>query len=84
MYESAIFNVVFEYNGTKLIGNFKGNDKMANICKWFINKTNMNMSNLIFMYNGESVNFNLSINEQISATDRRNLKMFVIVLLLFL
>ena len=50
-------NVDFNLDGIKLTIQCKKEDKMKDICKNYSNKINKNMNSLLFIYEGNEVNF---------------------------
>ena len=72
-------NVDFNLNGIKLTIQCKKEDKMKDICKNYSNKINKSMNSLLFIYEGNEVNFDLSFKDQANILDRNNLKMKVLV-----
>ena len=54
-------------------------DKMEYICKSYSTKINKNINSLLFLYEGNKVNFNLSFKEQAKDIDRNNHQMKILV-----
>ena len=54
-------------------------DKMNDICKNYSIKINKNMNSLLFLYNGNKVDFDLSFKEQANDIDRNNNQMKILV-----
>ena len=52
---------------------------MEYICKSYSTKINKNINSLLFLYEGNKVNFNLSFKEQAKDIDRNNHQMKILV-----
>ena len=72
-------NVVFTLDGENLTINCTTEDKMNDICKNYSAKINKNMDSLLFLYEGNKVNFDLSFHEQANTTDRNNHEMKILI-----
>ena len=72
-------NVVFTLDGEKLRIQCKTKDKMKDICKNYSTKINKNMDSLLFLYEGNKVNFDLSFEEQANIIDRNNHEIIIVV-----
>ena len=72
-------NVLFTLDGVNLTIQCKTEDKMKDICKSYSTKINKNMNSLIFLYEGNKVNFDLSFIEQANFIDRNNYQMKILV-----
>ena len=72
-------NVLFTLDGINLAIKCTTEDKMDHICKCYSTKINKNMNSLIFLYEGNKVNFDLSFKEQASFIDKNNHQMKIIV-----
>ena len=72
-------NVVFTLDGINLTIQCTTEDKMNDICKNYSSKINKNMDSLIFLYEGNKVNFNLSFQDQVNIIDRNNHEMKILV-----
>ena len=72
-------NVVFTLDGENLIIQCTTEDKMEDICKSYSTKINKNMDSLLFLYEGNKVNFELSFKEQANSIDNDNNKMSILV-----
>ena len=73
-------NIIFTLDGVNLTIQCTKEDKMKEICKSYSTKINKNMNSLIFLYEGNKVNFELSFKEQANFIDRNNLQMKILVL----
>ena len=73
-------NIIFTLDGVNLTIQCTKEDKMKEICKSYSNKINKNMNSLIFLYEGNKVNFELSFKEQANFIDRNNHQMKILVL----
>ena len=56
-------NIVFTLNKVDLTIQCKTNYKMKDICENYSDKINKNINSLIFFYEGNKVNFDLSFEE---------------------
>ena len=56
-------NIEFIYNGNKTIIQCNLNDKLENICQKFATKVQVNLNELLFLYNGEELNLDLKLNK---------------------
>ena len=72
-------NVLFTFDGVNLTIQCTINDKMKDICKTYSTKINKNMNSLLFLYEGNKVNFDLNFKEQTNVTDRNNHEMKILV-----
>ena len=72
-------NVIFSLNGKNLTIQCKTEDKMNDICKNYSTKINKNINSLLFFYEGNKVNFNLSFEEEANSIDRNNHQMKILV-----
>ena len=55
--------VIFTLDCVNLAIQCSINDKMGDICQKFANKINKNMNSLIFLYEGNEINFELKFKE---------------------
>ena len=55
------------------------NDKMGDICQKFATKVNKDINSLIFLYEGNKVNFELKFKEQANLLDRNKNEMKILV-----
>ena len=72
-------NVVFILDGENLRVQCTTEDKMKDICKNYATKINKNINSLIFLYEGNKVNFELIFEEQANIIDRKNHEMKILV-----
>ena len=72
-------SVVFTLDGVNLAIKCKTKDKMKDICKKYLSKINKNMDSLLFLYEGNVVNFDLTFKEQANDVDRSNREMKILV-----
>ncbi len=72
-------NVLFTLNGINLTIKCTQEDKMKVICKNYSAEINKNFESLIFLYEGNKVNFELSFKEQANYIDRNNHQMKILV-----
>ena len=56
-------NIEFLYNGNKTIIQCNLNDKLENICQKFATKVQVNLNELLFLYKGDKLNFDLKLNK---------------------
>ena len=71
--------VVFTLDGVNLTIQCTTEDKMRDIFKNYSTKINKNMDSLVFLYEGNKVNFDLNFNEQANIIDRNNYEMKILV-----
>ena len=71
--------VIFTLNEVNITIKCSTEDKMEDICKSYSIKINQNMNSLLFLYEGNKVNFGLSFKEQANLIDRNNNEMKVLV-----
>ena len=71
--------VIFTLNEVNITIKCATEDKMEDICKSYSIKINQNMNSLLFLYEGNKVNFGLSFKEQANLIDRNNNEMKVLV-----
>ena len=72
-------SVIFTLDGVNLTIHCTKEEKMKDICKRYSTKINKNMNSLIFLYEGNEVNFDLNFREQANFTDRNNHQMKILV-----
>ena len=70
--------VEFNYNGTKVIVQCNPNDKMKEIKKKFITKCNIK-NEIFLLYDGNTINMELTYNEVANNFDKSRNHMIVIV-----
>ena len=72
-------NVIFTLDGINLTIQCTTEDKMEDICKNYSTKINKNMNSLLFLYEGNKINYELSFKEQANSIDRNNHLMKILV-----
>ena len=72
-------SILFTLDGVNLTLQCNTEDKMKDICKSYSTKINKDMNSLLFLYEENKVNFDLSFNEQANDIDRNNHKMKIMV-----
>ena len=72
-------NVLFSLNGVNVTIKCTPEDKMKVICKNYSAEINKNIESLIFLYEGNKVNFELSFKMQANYIDRNNHQMKILV-----
>ena len=72
-------NVLFSLDGVNIAIQCTTEDKMKDICKSYSDKINKNMKSLLFLYEGNTVNFGLSFKEQANFIDKNNKQMKILV-----
>ena len=72
-------NVIFSLDGVNLTIQCRTEEKMKDICKSYSIKINRNMNSLLFLYEGNKVNYELSFKEQANEIDRNNNQMKILV-----
>ena len=72
-------NVFFSLDGVNLTIQCTTEDKMKDTCKSYSTKINKNMNSLLFLYEGNKINFELSFKEQANYIDRNNHQMNILV-----
>ena len=71
--------VIFEYKGYKTIIQCLKEDKMKDICIKYVSKINVDINNIILLYNGDIINIELKYNEIINKIDKDRNKMNILV-----
>ena len=71
--------VIFTYNGIETSIQCLKEDKMKNICNKYVSKTNININSLLFLYSGNTINFELSFKDQANKIDRERNVMNILV-----
>ena len=71
--------VVFTLDGSNVTIQCSQEEKMRDICQRFGNKVESNVNSLIFLYNGQQLNFELKFKEQANTLDKENKEMKVLV-----
>ena len=72
-------NVIFTLDGRDIAIQCSNGDKMRDICQKFAVKAETNINSLIFLYGGNQVNMNLSLEAQASSIDKKNNEMKILV-----
>ena len=72
-------NVFFNLNGINLTIQCTTEDKMEDICQKYSAEINKNINSLMFLYEGNKVNFELSFKDQANSIDRENHEMKISV-----
>ena len=72
-------NVVFTYMGEDMVIQCMKEQKMKDICKKYSYKIERHINTLIFMYNGNQINYELSFEEQANSMDKNNRRMNILV-----
>ena len=71
--------VIFSLDGVNLTIQCRREEKMKDLCERYSTKINKNMNSLLFLYEGNKVNFKLSFKEQANDKDRNNNQMKILV-----
>ena len=71
--------VEFTFMGNKMIIQCMKEEKMKDICKRYSIKIERHINTLIFMYNGNQINLELSFEEQANSMDKNNRRMNILV-----
>ena len=71
--------VEFNYKGTITIILCQEDEKMEEICKRYANKTLLDLNNKYFLYNGNSINLQLTYSQIINNIDRERKIMSILV-----
>ena len=71
--------VIFNFNGIETIIQCSKEDKMKNICNKYTSKINININLLLFIYSGNTINFELSFKDQANSIDRERNIMNILV-----
>ena len=72
-------NAIFILDGKDLTIKCTMDDKMEDICKNYSTKINTNVDSLLFLYEGNEINYRLSFKEQANSVDRNNHKIKIYV-----
>ena len=72
-------NVVFTLDEVDLTIKCTTEDKMEDICKNYSSKINKNLDSLLFLYEGNKVDFALRFKEQANIKDTNNHEMKILV-----
>ena len=68
---------IFNYEGVNMIINCYINTKMKDIINTFLLKIQNKENNLIFLYNGTKINYELTFNQQANDIDKNRKKMII-------
>jgi len=71
--------VIFELDGNNLIIQCSGQDKMKDICQKYATKIDKNIDSLLFLYEGNKINLELTFSNQANSIDRNNGEMKILV-----
>ena len=71
--------VLFNFKGVETIIQCNINDKMKSICDKFISKIENNYKKIYFIYNGDSINMDLTFSQQASKSDLNQNRMVLLV-----
>ena len=71
--------VIFVLDGISLIIQGISRDKMKDICQRYVTKINKNINELMFLYGGNQINFELNFDEQANFIDKNNKEMKILV-----
>ena len=72
-------NVIFTFDGRDIAIQCSSGDKMRDVCQKFATKAETNINSLIFLYGGNQVNLELSVEAQASSIDQKNNEMKILV-----
>ena len=72
-------NVIFTFDGRDIAIQCSKRDQMKSICQKFALKAETNLNSLLFLYAGNKVNFDLTLEAQASSIDWKNNKMSILV-----
>ena len=71
--------ISFIYNGDIIKIQSKFNEKMKDICNKFAIKNTVDINKIQFLYDGNQINFELTLNEQANSLDKQRKEMSVLV-----
>jgi hypothetical protein len=71
--------VIFFYNGITTQIQCNSSDKMKDICERFCTKANIEINSGCFLYNGDKVKEELTLDESLNSEDKQRNKMNVLV-----
>ena len=75
-----MLKIEFEYHNTKIIIPAICEEKMRQVCSKFTQKTQINPEQIYFMYSGNMINLDLSVDQMISQKDKLSKMMPIIVM----
>ena len=71
--------VIFNFEGIDVTIQCLTNEKMKDICQRYLNKIGKSINELIFLYGGNQLNYNINFKEQANVIDRERNIMKVLV-----
>ena len=71
--------VIFNFEGIDVTIQCLTNEKMKDICQRYSNKIGKSINELIFLYGGNQLNYNINFKEQANVIDRERNIMKVLV-----
>ena len=71
--------VVFSFNGNEIIIQCTKEDKMKDICNKFATKIDININSLLFLYNGNKINYEQTFKQHANSIDNNNSQMNLLV-----
>ena len=71
--------VIFSFEGKEIYIQCLEEDKMRDICKKFSSKINIDINLLLFIYNGNKINFELRFKDQANILDSNRNQMNILV-----
>ena len=74
-----MYKVKFNFKGQETMIQCKNEDKIKQICNRFALKANIGISNIYFVYNGNIINENLKIEDQINNDDKMRKEIYILV-----
>jgi len=72
-------NTIFTLEGVDVIIPCSTKDKMGTICQKYTTKIEKNINSLVFLYGGNQLNFQLSLEEQANSLDKQRKNMNILV-----
>ena len=72
-------NIVFTFMGNNKILQSSKNEKMSDVCERYSLQIEKNINALVFIYDGNQLNLELSFEEQANSIDKNNGKMNILV-----
>ena len=75
-----MIKVEFEYKSNKIFIQAINEDKMRKVCSKFTQKVQIDLNKLHFMYSGNIVNLDLSVEQLINKTDKERKTMSIIAI----
>ena len=71
--------VIFNYDGNKITIQYNSNEKLKDIIKRYIIKTDKKKDDIYFLYGGSQINEDLTFEEHASSEDKKRNKMSILV-----